>query len=81
MIFYAKGGDGSGAVYTESLDNPALAIKGNNAVWENISAPVFVEKSTDLKGVPHLYAVAATILKFLKVTIPVNYDGQSLINF
>lgn len=81
LIIYAKGNDGSGAIYTGSLGSPALVIKGSSSVWGNISAPVFVKKTTDLKGAPHLYGVAATILKFLKVTIPVNYDGQSLINF
>lgn len=84
LLIYAKGNDGTGAVYVGSLGLPALTIKTNNgltATWGNIAAPVFVKKTTDLKGAPHLYSVAATILKFLGVVIPANYDGQSLINF
>lgn len=84
LLIYAKGNDGTGAVYAGSLGLPALPIRTKNgltASWGNITAPVFVKKTTDLKGAPHLYAVAATILKFLGVGIPATYDGQSLINF
>ena len=84
LLIYAKGNDGTGAVYAGSFGLPALTIKTNNgfaATWGSIAAPGFVKKTTDLKGAPHLYSVVPTILKFLGIAIPAAYDGQSLINF
>lgn len=84
LLIYAKGNDGAGAVYAGSFGLPALMIKTNNgfaATWGSIAAPVFVKKTTDLKGASHLYSVAPTILKFLGIAIPAAYDGKSLINF
>jgi hypothetical protein len=84
LILNAKGNDGSGGVYAGSLGSPDINLKSNNGAnisWSNINAAVFVKKTTDYKNAPHLYSVAPTILKFLGINAPVNYDGQSLVSF
>ncbi|KIO76594.1 hypothetical protein TH53_14225 [Pedobacter lusitanus] len=83
LVLNTKGNDGSGSIYAGN-GTPDVSIKSNNGVtvsWSNITAAVFVKKTTDYKNAPHLYAVAPTILKFLGLTAPASYDGQSLINF
>ncbi|QNK64059.1 alkaline phosphatase family protein [Pedobacter sp. PAMC26386] len=84
LVLNAKGNDGSGVIYAGSLGSSDISIRRNNgadAVWSNTNAAIFVKKTIDYKNAPHLYDVAATILKFLGIDAPANYDGHSLINF
>lgn len=84
LLLYTKGNDGSGTVYGGSLvtGNISLSTKNSATVtWTALTTPIFYLQTTDYHGAPYLYSVAPTILRFLGLTPPTNYDGQSLINF
>jgi hypothetical protein len=84
LVLYTKGNEGSGVVYNGSLVTPKIDILTKNSAaitWSTLTAPIFYRKTTDYHGAPHLYDVAPTILKFLGITRPGNYDGQALVNF
>jgi hypothetical protein len=84
LVLYTKGNEGSGAIYNGSLVTPKIDILTKNSAaitWSALTTPIFYRKTTDYHGAPHLYDVAPTILKFLGITKPSNYDGQALVNF
>jgi hypothetical protein len=84
LVLYTKGNEGSGSVFNGSVVTPSINIVANSGAtvsWTALSTPIFVSKTTDYHGAPYLYSVAPTILKFLGITAPSYYDGQTLSNF
>jgi len=84
LVLYTKGNEGSGVVYNGSLVTPKIDILTKNSAavtWSNLNTQIFYRKTTDYHGAPHLYDVAPSILKFLGIAKPANYDGQALVNF
>ncbi|WP_316788275.1 alkaline phosphatase family protein [Pedobacter frigoris] len=84
LVLYTKGNEGVGNVYNGTLAAPAISILTNNGAsitWSSLATAMFYRKTIDYHGAPYLYDVAPTILKFLGLSRPANYDGQSLHNF
>jgi len=84
LVLYTKGNEGTGTIYNGSLVTPKINILTKNSAtitWSALTTPIFKRKTTDYHGAPYLYNVAPTILKFLGITKPAYYDGNTLINF
>ncbi|GAA4208093.1 hypothetical protein GCM10022289_31530 [Pedobacter jeongneungensis] len=84
LVLYTKGNEGTGTIYNGSLVTPKINILTKNSAtitWSALTTPIFKRKTTDYHGAPYLYNVAPTILKFLGITKPSYYDGNTLINF
>ena len=83
LVLYTKGNEGSGANYTGSLGMPNIVLKAKEDAplhWSAQNDPI-VKKTIDYNGAPYLFSVPPTILNFLGLQIPANYDGKSLVNY
>ncbi|WP_293306025.1 alkaline phosphatase family protein [Pedobacter sp. UBA5917] len=84
LVLYTKGDETSGTTYNGSLVTPKIDILTKNSVAitrSNLNTDIFYRKTIDYHGAPYLYDVAPTILKFLGINTPGNYDGHALVNF
>ena len=84
LLLYTKGNETLGSLYNGTLVSPSITLVGKNNTQITRTAltdPILYKETIDYHNAPYLYSVAPTILNFLGLQRPANYDGSTLVNF